>query len=124
MSTSPASTSTELIPQWTLGDRLSKALRHADISVNDMADYLTRGRNTIGNYMSGRTRPPRAVLIAWALRTGVPLEWIETGEAPGTTDDGPEPRSTCIASVADLEARRERRARARTTTLDALPDAA
>lgn len=68
------------IPQWTVGDRLAKALDHAGIKVQDMADYLEIGRNTVGNYIAGRTAPSRATVLAWALRTGVPAEWIMTGE--------------------------------------------
>ena len=47
-----------------------------------IADELEVSRDTISNYLAGRTRTPRAVLIAWAFRTGVPLEWLLTGEEP------------------------------------------
>lgn len=30
------------VPQWTLGDRMGKALRESDIGVQGMADYLGR----------------------------------------------------------------------------------
>lgn len=70
------------IPEWTMGDRLRKALDFADMSVQDMADYLEVKRNTVGNYIAGRTSIPGGFLRLWALRTGVPREWLETGTAP------------------------------------------
>lgn len=70
------------IPQWSQGDRLAKALDHAGMSVQDMADFLEVTRNTIGNYTAGRTKINRATLLVWAERTGVDLRWLESGEAP------------------------------------------
>lgn len=67
------------VPQWTLGDRLRKAREHAAISSQQMADALDLSRNSITNYEHGRTRPSTLVLRAWALATGVPLEWLRTG---------------------------------------------
>lgn len=62
---------------WTLGDRLAKARRMADLSVQDMADALGVSRNTVTNYERGHTDPARGVLIAYASVTGVPMWWIE-----------------------------------------------
>ena len=73
--------------QFDLQDRLAKSLRVANVSVQEMADYLGVGRNTVGNYLAGRTRPSRSALIAIALRCGVPLEWLEHGTMPS---DGPD----------------------------------
>lgn len=74
------------VPQWTLGDRMAKARRSAGIGSQNMADYLDMTRQTITNYETDRTRPPRSVLIAWALSTGVPFEWLDTGQE---SPDGP-----------------------------------
>lgn len=63
-----------------MGDRLAKALKWADVSVQDMADYLGVTRQTVGNYLSGRTEMTRGSRRLWALRCGLPLEWIETGQ--------------------------------------------
>lgn len=82
----------ELVPQWTLGDRLAKTLREAkggEISVQAMADELGRARNTVTNYIHGHTTPPRSVLIVWAMRTGWPLWWIEDPDSPPAPDDDP-----------------------------------
>lgn len=80
---------------FTRADRLTKALSFAGITQQEIADDLNVSRQTIGNYISGRTRPSRAVIMAWAMRTGVPLEWIETGELPAepTTDPAKRPLS-------------------------------
>lgn len=70
------------VPQWDVSDRLSKALKHSGVGTAVMAEYLGISRNTVGNYTSGRTVPDRRTLMLWAMRTGVPLEWLETGEDP------------------------------------------
>jgi transcriptional regulator with XRE-family HTH domain len=65
------------IPEWTVGDRMAKARIAAGISVAVMCEYLGIHRNSLRAYEKSRTRPPRAVLRLWALRTEVPLEWLE-----------------------------------------------
>ena len=72
-------TDTANIPMFTRGDRMAKALEHSRVTVSEMADYLGVSRQTIGNWMHGRTQPSKGDLRLWAMRTGVPLEWIETG---------------------------------------------
>ena len=79
------------VPEWTKGDRLGKALDYAHVSVAEMAEYLDVSRNTVGNYINDRTRVPGAVMRLWAMRTGVPLEWLETGDTPKRPrPDGPD----------------------------------
>lgn len=53
-----------------------------------MADLLGVTRNTVGNYMAGRTAAPVAVLRVWALRCGVPFDWLLTGETSEDDDPG------------------------------------
>jgi len=72
----------ERIPPWELHHRLSRSLEFAGVSIPDMADTLGVAETTMRNYLSGRTRPRRGALTAWALRTGVPLRWIEYGDEP------------------------------------------
>lgn len=69
-----------------LSDRLNKALTVADVSSQEMADYLGVSRNTISNYINGRTLAKKQTLRLWAMRTGVPLVWLEHGILP--THDG------------------------------------
>ena len=71
------------IPIWTLGDRMAKALDHAGIGVQEMADYLGVARNTVSTWIHDRIRPSQQTLMLWAFRTGVDLVWI--------TQDQPEP---------------------------------
>lgn len=73
----------ETQPEWDLGDRMRKALRHAGIGVQEMADYLGVARNTVSTWINGRNRPGRPVVRLWALRCGVSLGWLEGA------DDGP-----------------------------------
>ncbi|MDO5633294.1 MAG: helix-turn-helix transcriptional regulator [Micrococcus sp.] len=77
-----------MIPQWTLGDRLRKAREMTGLSQAQFAKRIEVSVGTIGNYEAGR-RAPRAIVIrAWALATGVPRPWLETGEAPSPSGDG------------------------------------
>lgn len=69
-----------------LGDRLAKSLHVAGITSNDMADELEVSRTTISNYLNDRTHPKRLYLRMWALKTGVPIEWLETGQLPESPD--------------------------------------
>lgn len=78
-----------IVPEWNTGDRMRKALDVAGVGVGEMAEYLGVNRNTVGTWINGRIMPRRSTLVLWALRTGVPLVWLETGEAPATEDGGP-----------------------------------
>ena len=81
-------TTTSIIPQWDLGDRLRKAREHAGIrSHAEMAERLSErgivvGRTTISNWETGATRPGRKdhpiedVIDAWSDVTGVDREWL------------------------------------------------
>lgn len=55
-----------------------------------MADYFGVSRNTIGAWINGRTPCSTANVKLWALRTGVPYEWVRDGEVSWTQppDDG------------------------------------
>lgn len=75
------------IPRFERRHRLGLALEHAELSVQAMADHLGVNRNTVGNYLSDRTRPSTAVLRTWALRCGVPFEWLRDGIG-GDNDPG------------------------------------
>ena len=77
------------IPVWTEGDRLGKALDHAAMKHQEMADYLGLSRNTIGNYIHGRVAIDKRTRMLWAMRTGVPPEWLETGDTPAGPPVGP-----------------------------------
>ena len=75
------------VPEWTRGDYLRKARVAAGMSVKDLAAATGISEKTINNYEADRHAPRRPSLMAWALATGVPLSWIESGQSP--TDDQP-----------------------------------
>jgi len=70
-----------VIPQWDLADRMRKALRTSDVGVQEMATYLGVARNTVSTWINGRISPSRQTLRLWALRCGVPYEWLVGGLA-------------------------------------------
>ena len=73
---------TETIPTWDLADRMRKSLRHANISVQEIADYLGVARNTVSTWINGRIEPSTQTLRLWAMRTGVDYEWLRDGANP------------------------------------------
>lgn len=77
------------VPEITLGWRLRIALEDAEVTVQEMADYLGVTRQTVGRWMHDRGQTPRAAFVKqWAMRTGVDVTWLETGKAPSPTGDG------------------------------------
>jgi transcriptional regulator with XRE-family HTH domain len=66
-------------PEWTLGDRLRKALNHADISVGAMAEMLDVSTATMARWLNDKGPVKRVYLQVWADLTGVSTHWLETG---------------------------------------------
>ena len=64
------------VPQWDVADRMRKSLREAAIGVTEIADYLDVSRTSVSNWINGRIPPSVQTLRLWALRTGVPYEWL------------------------------------------------
>ena len=91
-------------PRFTIADRLRKARESAGLEQGQLAADIDVSRSTIGNYESARVTPRRIVLRAWALRTGVPLEWLERGE--GETHE-PWPGGSVAAPTEDECAARD-----------------
>ena len=73
----------------TLGERMVKARNVAHLTQKDMAHRLGIGARSIINYEADAHPPTRAVLIAWAWVTGVPLAWLEGEEPTEGTDTTP-----------------------------------
>ena len=63
-------------------DRMRKALRESGVGVQEIADRLQVSRNAVSTWINGRHEPRPRDLRAFALATGYPLHWLETGEAP------------------------------------------
>lgn len=70
------------VPSWDLADRMRKSLRHAGIGPAQMADYLGVTPRSVGNWINGRIAPSVQTLRLWALRTGVPFEWLRGDDGP------------------------------------------
>lgn len=68
------------LPEFEMRHRMALALEYGSVDVNEMARELGSSRTTISNYLHGRTRPRRSDLVVWALRCGVPFEWIVEGD--------------------------------------------
>lgn len=68
-------------PKFDEADRLRKALREANVSVNEMAEYLGVSRNTVSRWINGAVPAKSHVMRLWAMRTGVPYEWLAAGRA-------------------------------------------
>lgn len=76
----------ERIPQLTLGWRLKMAL--GDMKRDEIAETLGVNPATISRWMADKGAPPkRAYILQWAMVTGVPVAWLETGQIP--SDGGP-----------------------------------
>lgn len=89
-------------PQFTIGDRLRKARTQLgpDMDAAAFADLIGVSRGTITNYELEKTPAEKMrpiVLNAWALATGVDVEWIRTGVLPV---DPPNPGSDESATPA------------------------
>lgn len=78
------------IPAWTTGDRLRKARESAGYGQKEFAERTSMARATISAAENGHRVPSKANIKLWALATGVPFEWLTTGEAPhdGGAPDG------------------------------------
>jgi hypothetical protein len=64
----------------TVADRLKRSLRYANLRNHEMAARLSLHPNTIGGYVTGRTKMLPVVMRLWATETGVPLSWLKTGD--------------------------------------------
>jgi transcriptional regulator with XRE-family HTH domain len=93
------------IPEWDLADRLSKSLRVAGMTAQEMADYLEVHRNSVSAWMNGRIMPSGQTIRLWALRTGVPYEWVRNGVNPSDSPDGPGGGKRLDDSTPDLPVR-------------------
>ena len=76
-----------VVPAWTRGDCLRKARTHAGFTVKQLSEATGISEKTINNYEGDKVTPRRPSMIAWALATGVSLDWLERGGIPPT--DGP-----------------------------------
>jgi len=77
---------TGVVPEWEKRHRLIRAREWAGLEQAELARELGVSRNTVSNAERGRSEPRRSLVMAWAMRTGVDLRWLETGQAgPSST---------------------------------------
>ena len=76
------------IPSFTVADRLRKAREVTGLDQAEFADRAGLSRTGVSKAERGESAPRRSTLKLWALASGVPLLWIETGEAPSPGGDG------------------------------------
>lgn len=76
------------IPQWTIADRLRKAREMTGMDQSQFAEHAGLSRQGVNAAERGQSTPRRSTLKLWALSTGVPLHWIETGETPSPGGEG------------------------------------
>lgn len=71
------------LPEWSLGDRLTKARHDAGLKQADMADILGVTRAAVSGWERGEHQPRDLLdLVArWSDATGVPRAWL-LGEDP------------------------------------------
>lgn len=77
-------------------DRLGKALRLAGMTSGEMAQYLGVHRNSVTNWVHGHNSADKRTLMLWALRTGVPLQWLEKGELNYGSPSGDDPKGQAM----------------------------
>jgi transcriptional regulator with XRE-family HTH domain len=63
-------------PAWTLTDRLRKARESSALSQAELGEAMGLTRRTIAGYECGERAPRQPILFAWALATGVSLDWL------------------------------------------------
>lgn len=109
MSTMSIETRGERIPSLTLGWRMRMAL--GEMKAEEMAAQLGVSRQTLSRWMADKGKPPkRAYLAQWALITGVPLTWIESGIAPEEEPAPPNgPAQPVTNALADYTRKKARR---------------
>lgn len=71
-----------------MGDRLRKAREELDLGQREFAERIGVSKQTVTNAEKGHREVRKITLNAWALVTGVPLEWLETGEISPTPPGG------------------------------------
>lgn len=67
---------------------MKRALSWGDVGAGEMAEHLGYSKAQISRYLNDKGEPPRRpILISWALRCGVPFEWLAYGMSESGPDD-------------------------------------
>ncbi len=82
-------TNVRVIPEWTLGWRIQRALAQADLKSGDLEAVFEVSRNTVSRWLNDWYRPKDHVLKQIALMCGVSPEWLQDGDATNPHPAGP-----------------------------------
>lgn len=66
-----------VVPELDLQLRLYVARKHAGMEQEHLAVALGVSPKTIGRYERGETLPPKHIIMAWGLATGVDVSWLQ-----------------------------------------------
>lgn len=100
-----------VVPEFTVGDRLRKARELTGLDQGPFAEQLGVSRGTVSNYERSTTEHYKPIVLrAWALATGVPLEWIETGQGPSSGPTPPDDGEALRKLTASKASRHQRHA--------------
>jgi transcriptional regulator with XRE-family HTH domain len=76
-------TNMDIVPEWSLGDRLRKARTMTGMTVAEFAAAIGVSDKTVNNAEGDKRGVRPITLNAWAMATGVSREWLETGVPSG-----------------------------------------
>jgi transcriptional regulator with XRE-family HTH domain len=74
--------------RWTLGDRLRKARETAGLSQAEIAEALGVQGGSVSRFEHDHQALRRSYLLAWAMATGVDLDWLRYGDQDFDGDPG------------------------------------
>lgn len=83
----------EVVPEWTVGDRLRKARQVTGLTTREFAERIGVSQKTITSAENDVHAVRKITFLAWSMATGVPVEWLQTGDVEGTAKprpDGPD----------------------------------
>ena len=69
-------------PPIELRHRLRIAREYAGLEQEQLADVMEVGRSTVSNAELGKVEPRRMTVNAWALATGVSVDWLRGRPVP------------------------------------------
>jgi transcriptional regulator with XRE-family HTH domain len=112
----------ELVPEWTVGDRLRKARELRGLEQGPFAALIGVSRGTVSNYERGAVERYKPIVMnAWAAHTGVSVDWLESGATSPTPPEPGRPMSEKLARLTEAKKGRTRRSDTTRRYLDRVP---
>lgn len=63
----------------SIGDRMSKSMHSAGLSIGELAQWLEEHRDLISDWIESRAQPTAWILRDWAHKTNVEYGWLLFG---------------------------------------------